>query len=72
MNGSLKSFELFGRLSESDSCIKHQLMTFYCYLQFSHIIEKLAKDYSIVTFDAYGCGESPKPEKPKEAYSTEV
>lgn len=40
--------------------------------QFRAVIGELRRDYTVVTYDVYGCGDSPKPVGPKEAYSTQV
>lgn len=40
--------------------------------QFARIIPPLARQYRVVAFDAFGCGQSPKPEGAWAAYSTEA
>lgn len=55
-------------------CVSHLTCTVMGCLfgdQFRMMIPSLASVGTVVTYDVYGCGESPKPNQP-EAYSTEV
>ena len=41
------------------------------YRQFARIIPPLAKRFRVVAFDAFGCGQSPKPKGHWDAFATE-